>query len=195
MRSQLPAMAKAAPIITVVLCLVLAPAANACPTQSAAARLNALRMSAMLRPAPARGAATQGTENDNGGVHVPAIVGMWEVTLFAGGAVFDHAFQQLHADGLEMQNSGILPPLFGNVCWGLWQQTNARTFKLKHFAWNFDADGNNTGTFVLTATVKVSGDGKTYSGTYVADVVLPSGQIDPGQHVTGTMSATRLTLD
>jgi len=186
-------MAETATIIMAVLCLV-APAANACPTQSAAARLNALKMSAML-PAPAQGVATQATENNNGGVHSPAIVGMWEVTLFAGGAVFDHAFQQLHADGLEMQNSGILPPLFGNVCWGVWQQTNARTFKLKHFAWNFDTDGNNTGTFVLTATITVSGDGKTYSGTYVADVVLPSGQIDPSQHVTGTMSATRLTLD
>jgi len=27
--------------------------------------------------------------------------------LFAGRAVYDHAFQQLHADGLEMQNSGL----------------------------------------------------------------------------------------
>ena len=56
MRSHL-LMTKMAPIIMAALCLVLAPAANACPTQSAAARLNALRMSAMLRPVPARGAA------------------------------------------------------------------------------------------------------------------------------------------
>jgi len=194
MRSHL-LMTKMAPIIMAALCLVLAPAANACPTQSAAARLNALRMSAMLRPVPARGAATQATGNNNGGVHSPAIVGMWEVTLFAGGAVYDHAFQQLHADGLEMQNSGIVHPLFDNVCWGLWQQINARTFKLKHFGWTFDADGNNTGTFLLTATITVTAGGNNYSGTYVADIVLPSGQIDPSQHVTGTMSATRLTLD
>ena len=53
MRSHL-LMTKMAPIIMAALCLVLAPAANACPTQSAAARLNALRMSAMLRPVPAR---------------------------------------------------------------------------------------------------------------------------------------------
>ncbi len=94
-----------------------------------------------------------------------------------------------------MQNSGIVPPLFDNVCWGLWQQINARTFKLKHFGWPFDADGNNTGTFLLTATITVTAGGNNYSGTYVADIVLPSGQIDPSQHVTGTMSATRLTLD
>jgi len=194
MKSKLPVIAKAAPIIIVVLCLVLAPAANACPTQSAAARLNALNMSARLRPAPAQGAAIQATTNNNG-IHGPAIVGMWEVTLLAGGAVYDQAFQQFHADGLEMQNSGIVPPLFENVCWGLWRQTGARTFRPKHFGWNFDADGNNTGTFVLTATMKVSVGGNSYGGTYVADIVLPSGQPDPSQHVTGTMSATRLTID
>jgi hypothetical protein len=188
-------MFKAAPIIIAVVCLVPAPAANACPTQPGAARLNALRASAMLRPAPAQGATTQSTSTNGGGVHSPAIVGMWEVTLFAGGAVYDHAFQQLHADGLEMQNSGIVPPIFDNICWGVWRQTSARTFRLKHFGWTFDADGNNTGTFVLTATIKVSTGGNSYSGTYVADILLPSGDPDPSQHVTGTMSATRLTLD
>ena len=195
MRRHLPVMAKTVPIIMAALCLVLAPAANACPTQSAAARLNALRMSAMLRPAPAQDAATQATDNNNGGTHNPAIVGMWEVTLYSGGAVYDHAFQQVHADGLEMQNSGIVPPLFDNVCWGLWQQIDAKTFKLKHFGWTFDADGNNVGTFLLTATITVGSGGNSYSGTYVADIVLPSGQIDPSQHVTGPILATRLTLD
>jgi hypothetical protein len=195
MRSKLPGLIKPASIIMIVLCLVLAPAATACPAQPAAAPLNALRMSATLRAGPTQGAATQATTSNNGGVHNPAIVGMWEVTLFAGGAIFDHAFQQLHADGLEMQNSGIVPPLFDNICWGVWRQIGARTFRLKHFGWNFDADGNNTGTFVLTATIKVSGGGNSYSGNYVADIVLPSGEPDPSQHVTGNIVATRLTLD
>jgi hypothetical protein len=47
----------------------------------------------------------------------------------------------------------------------------------------------------VTAKITVSGGGNTYSGTYVADIVLPSGQIDPSQHVAGPMSATRLRLD
>jgi hypothetical protein len=195
MRSKLPVLIKTASIIMIALCLALAPAANACPAQPAAAGLNALRMSATLRAGPTQGAATQATTNNNGGVHNPAIVGMWEVTLFAGGAIYDHAFQQFHADGLEMQNSGIVPPDFGNVCWGVWQQVSARTFKLRHFGWVFDANGNNTGTFVLTATCKVNRSGNSYTGTYVADILLPSGEPDPSQHVTGNMSATRLTLD
>jgi hypothetical protein len=88
MRSYLPVM-KAAAMVMTILCLVFAPAANACPAQPGAASLNALRMS--LRPPLAQSAATQAAANSNGGVHNPAIVGMWEVTLFAGGAVYDHA--------------------------------------------------------------------------------------------------------
>ena len=195
MRSKLPVIAKTAPIMIVVLCLVLAPAANACPTQSTAMRLNALNMSARLRLAPTHLATTQATANNNGGFHGPAIVGMWEVTLLTGGAVYDLAFQQFHADGLEMQNSGIVPPILDNICWGLWRQIGARTFRLKHFGWTFDADGNNTGTFVLTATIKVGVGENSYTGTYVADILLPSGEPDPSQHVTGTMSATRLTIE
>ena len=41
----------------------------------------------------------------------------------------------------------------------------------------------------------VGSGGNSFSGTYVADIVLPSGQIDPSQHVTGLILATRLTLD
>ena len=181
--------------LIVTLCLTFVPLANACPSQSSSARHNALNLSATLRAVPKLGASLQSAPNSNGGVHGPAMVGLWDVTLFAGGAIYDHAFQQLHADGLEMQNSGIVPPDFGNVCWGVWHQVNARTFKLKHVGWVFDADGNNTGTFVLTATCKVGADGNSYTGTYVADIILPSGEPDPSQHVTGTLSATRIRLD
>src|SRR5437762_14387337 len=88
MRSHL-LMTKMAPIIMAGLCLVLAPAANACPTQSAAARLHALRMSAMLRPVPGRGAARQATGNNNGREHRPAIVGKRGLALCAGGRACD----------------------------------------------------------------------------------------------------------
>src|SRR5439155_25179658 len=126
MRSKLPVIAKTAPIMIVVLCLVLAPAANACPTQSTAMRLNALNMSARLRPAPAQLATTQTTANNNGGSHGPAIVGMWEVTLLTGGAVYDLALQQFHADGINIKNSRILPPILYNTCWTEGFQTGSR---------------------------------------------------------------------
>src|SRR5437764_15498121 len=75
-----------------------------------------------------RGAATQATGNNNGGVHSPATVGMWEGTLFAGGAVYDHAFQQLHCDGLESQNRGSGPPAFANSGRGCWPPMKSKNF-------------------------------------------------------------------
>src|SRR5437867_11778443 len=106
MRSKHPVIAKTAPSMIVVLCLVLAPAANACPTQSTAMRLNALNMSARLRPAPAHLATTQATANNNGGFHGPAIVGTWEVTPLTGGAVYALACQQFRAAGRARENRG-----------------------------------------------------------------------------------------
>lgn len=171
------------------LTLMCAPAALACPVPGAG-RLNALKLAGQAPTAGQNSAST--TDNGN---HSQSIVGMWLVTLYLpDGTLFDHAFQQLHADGLEMQNSGVVPPIFENVCWGIWQQLNANTFKLKHFSWEFDADGNNIGTFVLTASATISKDGNSYTGTFVADTILPDGTLDPTQHATGTIAATRITI-
>ena len=72
--------------------------------------------------------------------------------MYTGDTLYDHAYQQMYADGNEMQNSGIFPPEVGNVCYGTWKQQDGRTIKLKHFGWLFDK-GVFTGTFALTATI------------------------------------------
>ncbi len=195
MRRHLPVMAKTVPIIMAALCLVLAPAANACPTQSAAARLNALRMSAMLRPAPAQDAATQATDNNNGGTHTQPSSECGKLRFFPEARFSTMLSNNSMPMASKCRTAALSLRFFDNVCWGLWRQIDAKTFKLKHFGWTFDADGNNVGTFLLTATITVGSGGNSYSGTYVADIVLPSGQIDPSQHVTGPILATRLTLD
>ena len=177
--------------------ILCGPAALACPKQGNATGSNAWRMYAPAMDLArlvkqGQSLAPENAAGDNG----TGIVGMWEVTLLAGGSVYDHAFQQFTADGLEVQNSGLVPPLFGNVCYGVWKQQNATSITLKHYGWVFDAGGNLTGTFVMTATLKLPSPASTsYTGTFVADIVLPSGQPDPAQHVEGTVSASRITIN
>jgi len=133
-------------------------------------------------------------ENRQSGNNSPFIVGLWEVTMYTSAGLWDHALQQLFADGNETQNSSIYPPEEGNICFGIWTQQDARTFNLKHYGWIFDK-GNFVGKLVLTATLHVGipGGANTYSGTFLSDVILPSGKIDPTQHFEGNVEAVRLT--
>jgi hypothetical protein len=180
--------------------ITFVPQAKACGNSIIvnAAGANALKMAPMFAiapsqlPPPAFTAPAGNQAEDN----VPSIVGMWEVTMRTGNVLYEHAFQQFYADGNEMQNSGLYPPEVGNICFGTWKQRDARTFKLKHYGWLFD-HGNLVGTLILTATITVGtpGAGNTYFGNFVADVVLPSGNVDRTQHAEGTMQAKRLTID
>jgi hypothetical protein len=189
---------KVAGMAVAALCIMFAPHANACGNPTKGQGLNGLTRAPMLALraallAPNSDAAVAGNQ---AGENSPFIVGMWEVTMQAGGVLYDHAYQQLYADGNEMQNSGIFPPEVGNICFGVWKQQDARTFKLKHYGWLFDK-GAFTGTYILTATITVGTPtgANTYSGSFVADVVLPSGTIDPTQHAEGTMRGVRLLIE
>ena len=161
-----------------------------------AAGANVLRLAPMLAIAPSLPPAFTAPAGNQAGDNGPSIVGMWEVTMHTGNVLYEHAFQQFYADGNEMQNSGLYPPEVGNMCFGTWKQRDARTFKLKHYGWLFD-HGNLVGTLILTATITVGmpGTGNTYFGNFVADVVLPSGNVDHTQHAEGSMQAKRLTID
>ena len=160
------------------ICLALAPAAFACPGQNNGARLNALRS---LPHGPKLGSGQGGGD----------IVGLWEVDMTFSGGVYDHAFQQLFRDGNEIQNSGLVPPAEGAICFGRWTQVNGRTFQIKHYGWTFDLAGNYTGKFILTATITLSG-ADSYTGPFIADIELPDGKLDPGAHVEGTITGQRI---
>ena len=182
-------------------CITFAPQAKACgnPTNVPAAGANALTLVPKLILGPpsrlTSSADTAASDNAAGG-NDPFIVGMWEVTMRTGNVLYDHALQQFYADGNEMQNSALFPPEVGNICFGTWKQHDARSFKLLHYGWLFD-HGNFVGTLILKATITVGSQaaGNTYSGNFVADVVLPSGRVDPTQHAEGTMQAKRLTIE
>jgi hypothetical protein len=180
------------------LTLGIAPAAFGCansPTGPGArtsnALLHTLAAPRLLRPeiaAPGGQAAADSS---------PKLVGMWEVTQMVGNTLYDHAFQQFFSDGLELQNSGLFPPLVGNMCFGVWTQQDARTFKLKHLGWLFNPVSSFAGTFTLTATITLGSAPipNTYTATFSVDVTLPNGNIDPSQHADGTMTATRISLN
>ncbi len=99
----------------------------------------------------------------------PSIVGLWKVAFLQGGQVIDQGFDAWHADGTETLNDYV-PPTTGNVCLGVWEKTGVRTFKLKHFSWNYDANGTAIGIVVIHELVKLDKSGNSYRGTVTVDV-------------------------
>jgi hypothetical protein len=125
-----------------------------------------------------------------------SIVGFWNVTLLLGSGpdVFDQGFQQWHTGGTELMVDNAVSPSFGNVCVGVWKQVGARTYKLKHMTFNWDADGKVAGTFLLEMSVKLDRRGNTYEGTYVTDSFDLAGNVMPELHAEGIVRGTRITV-
>jgi hypothetical protein len=121
-----------------------------------------------------------------------SIVGFWNVTFLSGGEVVDVAFDAWHSDGTEILND-YTNPIEGNVCLGVWEQTGARTYKLKHPSWSFDSNGNLLGTVWIGETVTVSADGNRYSGSYKYDIDDTSGIFI--EELNGQIKATRIRPD
>jgi hypothetical protein len=122
------------------------------------------------------------------GTSLASVQGLWQVTYSSGGAVVDMAFEVFHSDGTEMLND-ITPPAEGNVCLGVWVQTDAKTYRLTHPSWVFDANGNLTGTAIFDVTITM-GSADTFSGTYTLTYYDTHGT--KGSVYTGTMTATRV---
>jgi hypothetical protein len=125
-----------------------------------------------------------------------AITGMWltEFLLGQGPDRFDQGFQIFHADGTEVMLSNGLPPALGNVCLGVWDQSGRR-IRLRHVAWNWDAEGRLTGTFILLASLRLDHRGKAFDGTWSADSYDLSNNVIPELHAEGVVRGTRIPVD
>jgi len=137
-------------------------------------------------------------ENDQGDASASgaSIVGLWHVVYTAGGSVFNESLDQWHSDGTEFENAW-LPPDSGNICFGVWKEIAPRTVRLHHVGWTFTPGSvppTASGTFTLDETNTVSLDGKTYTGTFTFKTFDITGA-PTGVEVTGTMAATRITVD
>jgi hypothetical protein len=120
------------------------------------------------------------------------IVGLWNVTFSSGGKIVDVAFDAWHSDGTEILND-YTNPIEGNVCLGVWEQTGARSFRLKHSSWTFDTTGTLLGTVVIREKVTMSPDFNSYKGTYLYDIYDTTGAFVT--ELTGTLTARRIQPD
>jgi hypothetical protein len=132
-------------------------------------------------------------DNQNAGGGAPAehLVGLWQETVTAGGQVVDQSFQAFHSDGTEEIND-ITPPAEGNTCLGVWVVTGPHTAKLKHVAWDFDANGNLTGTVVIRSNITMVNENK-FTAAYTIYYYDTSGKLTT--QFTGEVQGTRITVD
>ena len=124
------------------------------------------------------------------------ITGMWltEFLIGQGPERFDQGFQLFHAGGTETMLSNGLPPSLGNVCVGVWDQAGRR-IRLRHVAWNWDAEGHLTGTFIMLATFRLDARGHRFEGTWTADSFDLSNNVIPELHAEGVVRAARVPVD
>ena len=139
----------------------------------------------------------QGTLAPPGAPHKSqGIAGMWLTDFLLGDGPdrFDQGFQLFHADGTETMLSNGLPPALGNVCLGVWDQSGRR-IRLRHVAWNWDAEGRLTGTFILLATLRLDHRGQRFEGRWSANSYDLANNLIPELHAEGVVRGTRVPVD
>jgi hypothetical protein len=121
------------------------------------------------------------------------IVGLWHLNYTADdGSAFLESFKTWHADGTEFENA-FLPPVGGNICFGVWKEISHLTVKLHHIGLMFNPDGTIKATFSVDEVDTVAADNKTYQGTFDFKIYDPSGNV--AVEVKGTTAGTRITVD
>jgi len=125
----------------------------------------------------------------------PTIVGMWNEKFFSGGKLFDFGYSVWHSDGTEILNSGSRAPATQNFCLGVWKQTGASTYKLRHLALSYDAStGKLNARVAIHESVTLAADGNSFAGPFEIDVYDPNkGTLL--QKVSGNVKATRIAVD
>lgn len=128
------------------------------------------------------------------------IAGLYEFTFTSEGSVgipdgtvVDHGFVVWNADGTEIMNSGK-PADTGNFCMGAWAQTGARSYKLNHYALNWDAAAGFIGPVNIRENFQLARGNNSYAGTFSLNQYAPDGVTLLGQ-VQGNVTGTRITPD
>ena len=158
------------------------------------------------RAADATRAATISAASGGAALNTATIVGMWNIQFISkgntahnpsipDGAQLDFGYTQWHSDGTELMNSGGHAANTGNFCMGTFVRTGLFTYVLNHFALSYDpVTGNLTAKIHILEQVTLDPSGNEYAGTLTIDAYDPKSgsQMD---HVSGTVSATRVTVD
>lgn len=150
--------------------------------------------------------AAQESDSEARHSHSASIVGMWKAVFTSrgtstvpGGTLppdtpFEYGFQHWHSDGTEFFNSGDRAPTTQNFCMGVYEQTGPRTYKLNHFAYNYDAlTSQLIGKVNIREQVTVGGGGNKYTGTFtIQNWDMNGNQI---VNIAGTLEGARVTVD
>jgi len=140
-----------------------------------------------------------------------SIVGLWQLIYTATYAEglpsppfpattpfqFLESYKTWHADGTEFENA-FLPPAGGNICFGVWKDLGERRVKLHHIGLMFASDGSISNVFTVDEIDTVAPNGKTYSGTFVFKLFLPTDVYGTGTPLAvakGTTAGTRISVD
>jgi hypothetical protein len=140
------------------------------------------------------------------------IVGLWHLIYTAtyttagplpvplvppGSFPFVESYKTWHADGTEFENA-FLPPVDGNICFGVWKEMKDGSVKLHHIGLMFDAAaGKIANVFTVDEINTVAPDGKTYSGHFDMKIFDASDVYGTGtvlQEIKGTTAGTRISV-
>ena len=129
------------------------------------------------------------------------IVGLWNVEFTTTNQLVDFGYQEWHADGTEILNSGTHHPATQNFCLGVWQQTGAYTYHLNHWALSYSPNApppNTPATPVARVNIKedvtLDPKGATFVGTFsITPYDFATGAPIPGAAVSGQVRGQRIT--
>jgi hypothetical protein len=180
---------------------LLPVAAPACGDRPGLVRVPVTLSAAAVKPQVLSrpGTASPGNEyaSDTNAVHgAQGIVGTWVADWFVGSTtqIYDRVITVFHADGNETENDIAVPPATENLCYGVWEQTDRNTFKMRHLGWVFDLNGVFMGTVEVVTTISLTDHGSGFQGKYVLEQYDLAGNIIPSDHAEGDIKATRYTL-
>lgn len=131
------------------------------------------------------------------------ITGLYAFTMIAkgnlppgprNGTVVDQGLVSWHADGTETMNSGR-PAYSSNFCMGVWEQTDAHSYMLNHYALAWDlTDGH---TFVGPANIReeiyLANNHNAYSGKFMLVQYAQDGKTVLAR-VQGVVTAKRVSV-
>jgi hypothetical protein len=139
----------------------------------------------------------------------PSIVGSWVITFPQNGPDSDpneHQVISFTSDGIVLNaNLPSSPPdpqqgpnatrTYSTEGQGAWVVAGAGQFRLKFVSVNIDEQGNFAGLVQITATLTLSADGNSFTGSFQVLVKDAAGNVQfDSQGDAGTVQGTRITV-